>query len=289
MINLLLAIVLTSLVYFIFKGFEQFKVQTFQAILVNYLVCVVTGILFTGPSVVLDDVTHLPGVYFFYPLILGVLFLIGFNLIAYSSQKISISLTSVASRLSLIVPVVVGLLIFKTASKDYTNLNNLGIFLVFVAIVFISIPSNKEKLNVQRKHLWLLPVLFLFGGVIDTLLSYTNELFEQIERQNSLLVMVFFVTFVGGLLATFVFEKKFRKQDILGGLVLSLPSYFSIHFLMRALSSFNNDSAFVFSITNLSVIGLTTVISMTLLKEKISRLNRFGLVVSIISLLLILS
>lgn len=288
MINLLLAIALTSLMYFIFKGFDRYQVQTFQAIAVNYVVCVVTGVAFSGFGVIVKDIQTLPTSYFIYPTVIGVLFVLGFNLIAFVSQKISVSLATVASRLSLIIPVVISLLFFKTSVKTYDILNVLGIVLVFVAIILISKPRSNQGINVQKRQLWLLPALFFLIGLIDTTLTYTNSIFQEAGFDESLSVMLFVVASVFAFVVAFIQKKQFDGRAIIAGVVLGLPSYFSVYFLMKALSSFQHDSMFVFSINNLSVIVLTTVVSVVVLKEKIANINLYGLGLAVVALLLII-
>jgi hypothetical protein len=259
--------------YFIFKGFDRYQVQTFQAIAVNYVVCVVTGVAFSGFGVIVKDIQTLPTSYFIYPTVIGVLFVLGFNLIAFVSQKISVSLATVASRLSLIIPVVISLLFFKTSVKTYDILNVLGIVLVFVAIILISKPRSNQGINVQKRQLWLLPALFFLIGLIDTTLTYTNSIFQEAGFDESLSVMLFVVASVFAFVVAFIQKKQFDGRAIIAGVVLGLPSYFSVYFLMKALSSFQHDSMFVFSINNLSVIVLTTVVSVVVLKEKIANIN----------------
>ena len=288
MINLLLAVALTSLMYFIFKGFNQFKVQTFQAIALNYVVCVITGIAFSGFEILVNDLSLVPKTYFLFPIGLAISFILGFNLIAYSTQKISVSLSTVASRLSLIIPIIFSVFFSKPNIQQYNNLNILGTLLVFLAIVLISIPSAKEGLKVQKEHLWILPVLFLLTGLIDTTLTFTNELFQTKGIQESLPIMIFSCSALLALTVLLIYKKPFRRNDFLAGVALGIPNYFSVYFLMKALSSFNHDSAFVFSINNISVIALTSFLSITLLKEKISRINVLGLGISIISLIFII-
>lgn len=274
--------------YFIFKGFDRYQVQTFQAIAVNYVVCVVTGITFSGFGVIVKDIQTLPTSYFIYPTVIGVLFVLGFNLIAFVSQKISVSLATVASRLSLIIPVVISLLFFKTIVKTYDILNVLGIVLVFVAIILISKPRSNQGINVQKRQLWLLPVLFFLIGLIDTTLTYTNSIFQEAGFDESLSVMLFVVASVFAFVVAFIQKKQFDGRAIIAGVVLGLPSYFSVYFLMKALSSFQHDSIFVFSINNLSVIVLTTVVSVVVLKEKIANINLYGLGLAVVALLLII-
>jgi multidrug transporter EmrE-like cation transporter len=274
--------------YFIFKGFDRYQVQTFQAIAVNYVVCVVTGVAFSGFGVIVKDIQTLPTSYFIYPTVIGVLFVLGFNLIAFVSQKISVSLATVASRLSLIIPVVISLLFFKTSVKTYDILNVLGIVLVFVAIILISKPRSNQGINVQKRQLWLLPALFFLIGLIDTTLTYTNSIFQEAGFDESLSVMLFVVASVFAFVVAFIQKKQFDGRAIIAGVVLGLPSYFSVYFLMKALSSFQHDSMFVFSINNLSVIVLTTVVSVVVLKEKIANINLYGLGLAVVALLLII-
>lgn len=274
--------------YFIFKGFDRYKVQTFQAIAVNYVVCVVTGVAFSGFGVIVKDIQTLPTSYFIYPTVIGVLFVLGFNLIAFVSQKISVSLATVASRLSLIIPVVISLLFFKTSVKTYDILNVLGIVLVFVAIILISKPRSNQGINVQKRQLWLLPALFFLIGLIDTTLTYTNSIFQEAGFDESLSVMLFVAASFFAFAVAFIQKKQFDSRSIIAGIVLGLPSYFSVYFLMKALSSFQHDSMFVFSINNLSVIVLTTVVSVVVLKEKIEKINLYGLGLAVVALLLII-
>lgn len=288
MINLFLTVCLTSLIYLIFRGFVHFKVQTFQAIAVNYVICVITGIAFSGFSDVVKEFYLLPTLYFFLPFCLAISFLLGFNLIAYSSQKISVSLSTVASRLSLILPILFSLFFFNSETKRYGFLNIVGIILVFGAILLISIPSNKESRKIQKKHLWLLPMLFLLTGFIDTLLTLANQLYNEKGVYGSLALLTFGFAAVFALILSLIYKKSFKVRDVIGGIVLGVPNYFSVYFLTEALSSFGHDSTFVFTINNLSVIILTSVMSITLLNEKLSKVNLLGLVVSIFSLFFVI-
>jgi drug/metabolite transporter (DMT)-like permease len=284
-INLLLAITLTSLMYFIFKSFDKFKVQTFQAIAVNYVVCVITAIVFSGSQIHFNTI---PKAYLLFPFGLAISFILGFNLLAYSLQKISVCLSTAASRLSLIIPILFGTLLLNTPAQHYSIINTLGIILVVIAIALISIPQSRESLKIQKEHLWLLPTLFLLTGSIDTLLAFTNELFQKKGMQESLPLIIFGFSSLLALSISLIYKKQFKRNDIIGGIALGIPNFFSVYYLIKALTAFNNDTAFVFSINNLCVIVLTTIISITVLKERISHTNISGIIVSIIALLFLI-
>ncbi len=81
--------------------------------------------------------------------------------------------------------------------------------------------------------------------------------------------------------------RKFRPVDVLGGLALGIPNFFSIYFLLRALKFEGLNSAAVFTLNNVSIVLLTTLAGIVLLKEKVRGKNWFGILLSIISILLI--
>ena len=99
MINLILSIVCTSYLFVGFRLFDKFKIDTFSAIVFNYLTCAITGSLFVPNSW-----THFPQdiseSWFFNAIIIGSLFIVNFNIIAYVTQKISITVSSVAGKMS---------------------------------------------------------------------------------------------------------------------------------------------------------------------------------------------
>ncbi len=96
MIYLLVTIALHPYLFVCFKLFEKFKIDTFQAIVVNYCVCVATGLLNTrldNQVVTLDPTAS----WFYYAMFLGLIFIGTFYIIALSAQKVGISVTAVQS------------------------------------------------------------------------------------------------------------------------------------------------------------------------------------------------
>ena len=100
---LLLSIILNSLIFAIFKWFGVRKVNTFQAIVVNYFICVITGSLFTGVGNVLNQSPENTWIYI--ALVLGAVFITIFYLMALTAQKFSMAAASIASKMAFVVPV----------------------------------------------------------------------------------------------------------------------------------------------------------------------------------------
>ena len=115
MIEITLTIVTFSLMLIIFKYFEIFKVNNLQAIIVNYITAGVLALVADG-SVLTNNfsITNLfQPTFIYYALIIGILFIITFNLIAFGTQKIGIAITTVSNKMSMIIPVLIGLFVFK--------------------------------------------------------------------------------------------------------------------------------------------------------------------------------
>jgi drug/metabolite transporter (DMT)-like permease len=301
LIHFLAGIACSASLFLIFRGFEKFKVHTFQAIVVNYFVCVGTGMLFLGDLRLFQQIgTHTQWL----PLavLLGGLFISTFYLMGYTAQKISVSASSTASKISLIVPVLFSLWIFKTSSKIFDFVNYFGILLVLIAIGLTSVKTQKtdktnknELINASNTSIWLLLLpfaVFAMSGAIDTLISYTSQnLLKSAWETVVFPIMLFGVA--GGLgsiiLAIMFFRKttKFELKNLIAGVVLGIPNYFSVYFLLKSLSEFDNNGAVLFPIFNISVILLSTVLAIIFFKEKLNFFNKIGVLVAIMAIIAI--
>ncbi|UOQ70580.1 hypothetical protein [Hymenobacter cellulosilyticus] len=50
--------------------------------------------------------------------------------------------------------------------------------------------------------------------------------------------------------------QQFATKNLVAGIVLGIPNYFSIYFLIMALGNFGNDGAFVYPVANVATILL---------------------------------
>ena len=109
MIDLALSVLSSTLIFVAFKLFDTYKVQTLYAIITNYVVACLVGLFLYEGKV---DVAQLTSTSWYWgPIALGVLFITIFNLMARSTQVSGVSVTSVATKMSLVIPVVVGVVI----------------------------------------------------------------------------------------------------------------------------------------------------------------------------------
>ena len=74
---------------------------------------------------------------------------------------------------------------------------------------------------------------------------------------------------------------------MLGGIALGVPNYFSVFFLLKALQFEGLNSAEVFTLNNVSIVVLTTLLGIVLFREHLQWKNWVGVVMAVISILLI--
>jgi multidrug transporter EmrE-like cation transporter len=78
-----------------------------------------------------------------------------------------------------------------------------------------------------------------------------------------------------------------HTKSILVGLLLGVPNFFSMFLVMKSLeSNFLNASTF-FPVNNMSIVVLGTVVSILVFKEKLNKLNTFGIFLSVLAIVLI--
>ena len=138
----------------------------------------------------------------------------------------------------------------------------------------------------------LLPVaVFAGSGMIDTLLKHVEKTYIPPADATSIVTTVFLMAALWGS-AAWMFMKlsgnafPLSKKEVMWGLALGLPNYFSMYFLVRTLSHFSEASR-IFPINNIGIAAATTLVGVLVFREKISRLNFAGILLAVIAILLI--
>ncbi|PCI00917.1 MAG: hypothetical protein COB81_08060 [Flavobacteriaceae bacterium] len=286
MLDLLFSVLLTGILFLVFKGFNAFKIDNLQAIIVNYIVAFSIGFSMSNSTVSFSEIPSQP--WFIGTLVLGALFITVFNVLALTTQRFGFSVVSVASKMSLVIPVVFAVFMYG----DILNgAKIIGLLLALLAVYFIT-KRKEDSQDFDKRQLYLPLALFIGAGVLDTLLNYIETTYVGSSEFELFTATIFMVAGVFGLLVMLVrivvFKKKciINAKNILGGICLGVPNYFSIYYLLKALNTEGISSATIFTINNVAVVLLATIIGLLFFKERLSRLNWLGAILSILAILM---
>lgn len=286
---LLLGILFNVAIFLIFRGYSRFGINILPAIVVNYFVCILTGLVFLGDMGTLSLVT-INSPWLIFALFLGALFIGTFYMMALTTQRLSVTVSSIAAKMSLALPVLFSLFVLQIDSKDFNFWNYLGIALAFVAIYLSSWkPKVKEAAPLPgNRLLFLLPLgVFLCSGIIDTTINYTSYRYLTAREEAIFPLVIFAVAAVLGLLLQLFKRIPTGRKELIGGIVLGVPNYFSIYFIVKGLANFDNNGAFFYPLLNISIILGSSIMAVIFYKEKLLPLNRLGLVLSVLAIFLL--
>ena len=285
MIYLLLSILASTIIFIIFKLFEKFQINIFQAIVVNYCIAFTTGILSYNGTITISQLPNLD--WFYYTLILGALFIIVFNLMAITTQRSGLSVVSVATKMSVVIPVLFGLLYYNE------NLGAIKLFGIGIALIAVYLTSNKSyQRTVINRKLIVLPILVFVGsGIIDTSIKFLEDAYVANNDVPLFSAIIFLAAAIIGFIIIIIQVMsgsfKFEFKNVIAGICLGVPNYFSIYFLVKTLRSDILESSGIFAINNVSIVTLSTFAGIFLFKEKLIRKNWIGIGLAILSIILI--
>lgn len=205
-------------------------------------------------------------------LLVGAGFFVSFVLFSRSLKKEGMASTVTMGRLSLAIPVLFSI-IFWGEKPQLTDILSL-------ITIFIIILLWENKLS---KISPILIVLFLLFGLIDASMKFFKIRFESVD--NSLFLITIFCSALSLSWIYILIKKiKVRQKEVLWGLVLGIPNFFSSFFVLSALSG-GIPAYIVFPFINISLIILSSISGRIFFLESISRRKILLILIGIISIL----
>jgi len=284
MIFVLLSVLCSVTVAVLLKYAKLQQVSTKQIIVWNYPVAAVLTYFVLEPDLGDIEIGQMPWeLYIPLAILLPTLFIF----IALTIQYTGLVKTEIAQRLSLFIPLMASFVLF---SEVITWNKGIGILVGLVAII-CSIGWQKGNVKNNNKIGSLLyPLIVFIGmGVIDIL-------FKQIALHQSVpYITAMFVVFLLAIAVAFLFmiyflaieKQSFSFKSFGFGIVLGFFNFGNILFYMKAHRAIPDNPSIVFTGMNIGVISIGALVGVLLFKEKLSAINKLGLALSIISVLII--
>ena len=282
MIYLFLSILISSLIFVIFKLFNKYNVNTFQAIVINYFAAFSCGFFFYGNGETITEISEKPWIVG--SVILGFLFIVGYIVLARTAQENGLSVASVAGKMSVVIPVVFAVIVYQ---EKLSFLKVAGIILALVAVYLTTL--KKDKSSFDYKKLVFPVLLFISSGIVDTLIKHIEKTYV-IEGETPIFSAITFAcaAIIGVVILFIRRDFKISGRTILGGIVLGIPNFYSIIFLLKALRPDQlGDSSTVFPINNVAIVMLSTIFGILFFKERLILKNWIGIGIAILSIVMI--
>jgi drug/metabolite transporter (DMT)-like permease len=281
MFYLIIATLTSVAIIVTFRIFERFKIDNAQAITFNYLVASSFGFFSQAGSFKFSQIPD--QTWFYSAFIVGLTLIIAFHLFALSAQYAGIAITAISSRMSVIIPVTLGFLIFGDTA---TPIKILGIVVGLAAFYFT---FKKDKPIIKNTGYTLLPILLLLAvGTNDSMMKVAEHYFIQ-DDFVVFLASAFGVALILGILLMLIrwktTLKTFAVKNLVAGFILGLLNWYSTLYFLKGLDIFQ--VSFFVPIFNIGVVALSALTGYFAFKEKLSKLNWFGIGLAIIAILLI--
>lgn len=262
-----------------FKLIERYEVNAFSAIVVNYLTACIAGFFLVDGGVQLGNILSINNIAIV--LLLGVLFILMFNLMGASTVSAGVAVTTVAAKMSVVFPMLLSLCM---DSNDLLEAGKVvGIALALVAVFLITKPTGSA---VRSKKGAYLPLFVFIGiGAVDSITKYAQLTFVTDHLAPVFNLATFGTAGIVGL-ALLPFNRPARnglKRPLtwLFGCALGLLNYGSLYFLLRALNAGAGTheaipSSVIFALNSVGVMMLCLLAGL-LFKEKLTKLSWVGM------------
>lgn len=283
MIYLVLAIAFSTGVFVTMRIFKRFEMDNHQALMWNYIFATFTGFIICGRYDTVPQLVHEP--WFGLSLLTGFWFIFTYLLMTASTQSSGITITSLSSKLSVVLPTLAGVLIFH----EHLNLKvSIGIVLALVALVLV-VGGNGKHTDKMKMAKLLLPLLIFFGTGIGDILMKLNEQRNTADNMGFMIAFIYTIAMLFSIILVAYDlirgKSKWQMKSLFGGIALGVINFFSTYCVFHAMRYFDN--VVLFPIYNIGVVCLTALVGWLLFKEKLTWKNYLGLAIAIIAVVLI--
>lgn len=272
---MLLAVIFAALLVIIFKFFERFSVNTFPAIVINYATCTFIAFLLIQDfsfSKVLN--TSWVG----YAFLLGAIFISIFFLTSQTARYFGASTAAVSMKLGLVFPIMLSAIVYH---ETFGFLKIAGLVFALIAVVLTSWKNNSNSYSRNKLIIILPAIVFVGSGLCDSMVQFMQKTFVSDADSPVFTFSLFLAALVAGfsVLIMSLFRRKpgVGVKELIGGIALGIPNYFSIYFLLKALNQSGLESSAIFPVVNIGTVAAATIFSIIYFKEKLSIINWLGL------------
>ena len=267
MIYLLLAIASSAMVSICMRLSEKHVKNEMGMFMANYAVCIALSYGFMNHALSVS-MEHSVMIMWLLGVISGILYLVSFVAMKVNMKYNGIVLASTFMKLGILIPTVMAVLVFREVPK-VTQLAGIGFAIAAIVIINFEKGAAGESL----KKSWLIGLLIL-SGFTDAMANIYEQIGSSALKDDYLLV-TFIFAFIFAVIFTVRDKEKVSIKDILFGMLIGIPNYFSARFLLLALGSVK--AVIVYPMYSVTTIIVVTLAGLTFFGEKLSRKKMLAL------------
>ncbi len=273
MVYILLSILFFTGIFLVFKIIGKKDLSVINIIVINYFVAALLG----NVQSQVNPIQALHEDWLYMSIIIGLLYFIFFIVIGISTKLVGLSVTTVASKMSVVIPIVFSIIYFNESLSIF-KISGIILALTGVILTVYKKPEKNRKVKLSE---FLIPLLLFIGmGVTDMLTKIAQDKYlnpNNIALFNSSL---FYIAFLISLIYVLGLRKQkefFKQSTLFYGIILGTVNYYGVYFFLKALDSKIFDSSVIFGINNVSIVILSVFLGFVIFKEKTNKINIIGI------------
>ncbi|MBO7261051.1 MAG: EamA family transporter [Bacteroidaceae bacterium] len=294
MIALILSTICAALISILFKIFKQRGVDSNPAIVYNYLTAMILGLILSIDTS--NGIVNPVAMEWFLPALgTGLIFIGGMIAMSFCTIRTGVVISSVASRASMIIPILLNYLLIPGSKKPEWITISIMIVAMFMIINKGETSKGKGAIAGIIDILAPLSVFLLYGlsssflKLVQYSISTKSSLTDLAINQQ--LSMVSFTIFAGAMVAGIVLlaidrnssiKMLLEPKNIIGGITLGACNFFCTYLLMVSMKSLNTE--FLFPVHNVGVVVLGAIAGWGFYHEKMKPHQLIGFIIAAIAI-----
>ena len=288
MLYLVLAIISMSAYMLMIKYLTSKRVNIPQVIMVNYILASALSVfIYKGGAVTLQALFS--NNWWYLALASGALFFFSMHLMAASTRRAGVSVTTISSRTALVIPIIFSAVFLNESISSWQAV---GIVLVIAALVIIFYGRDGAKGGAGKI---VLPLgVFLIMGAITICMKSAQYIITSSGNYAAdyplYETMNFFIALLCAIIYYAATEGKpafrFSWPAVQGGLCIGIFNYLVTHAILMALKSI--PTGVLYASYNICVVILTAVAGWLLFGEKLSNRKIAGIKLALIAIAILM-
>ena len=271
---ILASILASTLILVLFRWMQHSGAVTRHAIVVGYLTSAIAG------AILFDVDWQVTSHKWFWPAALeGVGFYLVFRMMALTTQISGITIASIATKMSVVIPTLIGIL----ALGESANAFKIAGLIFGILSVLLAAGARIKVAN------WMLPLLvFVCTGLIDASFKLFQIWGLSDAQFPGFMITIFGFGFIASALHHLVqTDRMINGTSAISGVALGLANLGTVYFVLKALAQPGWESSIVYPLNNFGIVLASTLTAILVFRERPATATKVSLCFAVVSIVLL--